>query len=98
SSASGFCVYNDVAAGIKRLKAEGFSRIAYIDIDAHHGDGTEWAFADDPDVLTISLHESGRMLFPGTGFAGDTGKPPAEGQAVNIALPAGTSDAGWLRA
>lgn len=98
SAASGFCVYNDAAAGIRRLQESGYTRIVYIDIDAHHGDGTETVFWDDPGVLTISLHESGRMLFPGTGFAGDFGGGGAEGQAVNVALPPRTSDAGWLRA
>ncbi|GAB3558034.1 acetoin utilization protein AcuC [Spelaeicoccus albus] len=98
SAASGFCVYNDAAAGIRRLQAEGFTRIAYIDIDAHHGDGTEAVFWNDPGVLTISLHETGRMLFPGTGFATDVGGDGAEGQTVNIALPPRTTDAGWLRA
>jgi acetoin utilization protein AcuC len=64
----------------------------------HHGDGVQAAFYDDPRVLTISLHESPLALFPGTGFPGETGGPSAEGTAVNIALPPGTSDAGWLRA
>ncbi|WP_107503895.1 acetoin utilization protein AcuC [Arthrobacter sp. ERGS1:01] len=96
--ASGFCIYNDVAMAVMRLLDSGVSRIAYIDIDAHHGDGTQNAFWDDPRVLTISLHESGLTLFPGTGFANEIGGPGAEGSAVNVALPAGTSDAGWLRA
>ena len=72
--------------------------MAYVDIDVHHGDGVEKVFYDDPRVLTISLHETGQMLFPGTGFPSDTGGPGAEGSAVNVALPPGTSDAGWLRA
>ncbi|MHA7303804.1 acetoin utilization protein AcuC [Arthrobacter sp. TMN-49] len=96
--ASGFCIYNDTALSIVKLLESGVSRVAYIDIDAHHGDGTERIFWDDPRVLTISLHESGVTLFPGTGFANDLGGPLAEGTAVNVALPAGTSDAGWLRA
>ncbi len=96
--ASGFCIYNDVAIGIKQLLADGAERVAYVDIDVHHGDGVEKVFWDDPRVLTISLHETGQMLFPGTGFATDTGGPEAEGSAVNVALPPGTSDAGWLRA
>lgn len=96
--AAGFCIYNDAALAITKLLADGVARVAYIDIDAHHGDGTESIFWDDPRVLTISLHETGMTLFPGTGFANDLGGPNAEGTAVNVALPAGTSDAGWLRA
>ncbi|GAB7005903.1 acetoin utilization protein AcuC [Nocardioides sp. AN3] len=96
--ASGFCVYNDVAAGIRWLLDNGAKKVAYVDVDVHHGDGVERAFWDDPRVLTISLHETGQMLFPGTGFASDLGGPDAEGTAVNVALPPGTADAGWLRA
>jgi acetoin utilization protein AcuC len=96
--ASGFCVYNDVAVGIADLLASGARRVAYLDLDAHHGDGVEAVFAEDPRVLTISLHQDGRTLFPGTGAAEDIGAPGAEGHAINIALPPGTGDAGWLRA
>jgi acetoin utilization protein AcuC len=96
--ASGFCIYNDVAVGIRWLLDNGAQRVAYVDVDVHHGDGVEAIFYDDPRVLTISLHESGQFLFPGTGFPADTGGPDAEGSAVNVALPPGTSDAGWLRA
>ena len=69
-----------------------------MDIDVHHGDGVEAAFYDDPRVLTISLHEHPMTLFPGTGLPSETGGPAADGTAVNVALPAGTGDAGWLRA
>ncbi len=96
--ASGFCIYNDVAIGIQWLLDQGAERVAYVDVDVHHGDGVQAIFWDDPRVLTISLHESGQFLFPGTGFAEDTGGPGAEGTAVNVALPPGTGDAGWLRA
>jgi acetoin utilization protein AcuC len=96
--ASGFCVYNDVAAAIRWLLDQGAKKVAYVDVDVHHGDGVEAIFYDDPRVLTISLHETGQMLFPGTGFPNDTGGPGALGSAVNVALPPGTSDAGWLRA
>ena len=96
--ASGFCVYNDVAVAISWLLAQGVEKVAYVDVDVHHGDGVESIFYDDPRVLTISLHESGELLFPGTGFPNDTGGPNAPGSAVNVALPPGTSDAGWLRA
>src|SRR5262249_46510522 len=85
--ASGFCVYNDPAIAIGWLLAEGAERIAYVDIDVHHGDGVQAAFYDDPRVLTISLHEDPRTLFPGTGRATETGGPGAEGFAVNVALP-----------
>ncbi|MDZ5622685.1 acetoin utilization protein AcuC [Nocardioides bizhenqiangii] len=95
---SGFCIYNDVAVGIRWLLDNGAQRVAYVDVDVHHGDGVEAIFYDDPRVLTISLHESGQFLFPGTGFPADTGGRDAEGSAVNLALPPGTSDAGWLRA
>jgi len=96
--ASGFCIYNDVAVGIRWLLDHGAERVAYVDVDVHHGDGVEKVFWDDPRVLTISLHETGQMLFPGTGFAADLGGKGAEGSAVNVALPPGTADAGWLRA
>lgn len=93
--ASGFCVYNDVAIGIQALLDAGATRVAYVDVDVHHGDGVQAAFVDDPRVLTISLHEGPQTLFPGTGYADETG---AEGTAVNLPLPPATSDAGWLRA
>jgi acetoin utilization protein AcuC len=96
--ASGFCVYNDAAIGIADLLRAGCARVAYIDLDAHHGDGVEAVFAADPRVLTISVHQDGRTLFPGTGAAGDIGAVGAEGSAVNVALPPETGDAGWLRA
>ena len=98
SSASGFCIYNDPAIAIAWLLAQGAERIAYVDIDVHHGDGVQAAFWNEPRVLTISLHESPATLFPGTGRPTETGGPAAEGSAVNVALPAGTKDAGWLRA
>jgi acetoin utilization protein AcuC len=96
--ASGFCIYNDAAVAIAALLADGVQKVAYVDLDAHHGDGVEAAFYGDPRVLTISLHESGYTAFPGTGFPGESGHGAAEGTAVNVALPPGTGDAGWLRA
>lgn len=96
--ASGFCIYNDIAIGIQWLLDHGVERVAYVDIDVHHGDGVEKIFWDDPRVLTISLHETGRALFPGTGWPTDIGGSGAQGAAVNIALPPGITDAGWLRA
>ncbi len=97
-NASGFCVYNDPAIAIAWLLEAGAERIAYIDIDVHHGDGVQAAFYADPRVLTISMHQSPASLFPGTGWPSETGGPGAQGSAVNVALPAGTRDAGWLRA
>jgi acetoin utilization protein AcuC len=96
--ASGFCVYNDPAIAIKWLLAAGAERVAYVDTDVHHGDGVQAAFYDDPRVLTISLHEHPATLFPGTGLPAETGTGAGVGYAVNVALPAGTGDAGWLRA
>jgi acetoin utilization protein AcuC len=96
--ASGFCVYNDPAIAITRLLDLGAERIAYIDVDVHHGDGVQEIFWNDPRVLTVSLHETPLALFPGTGFPSETGGPQAQGTAVNVALPPGTDDAGWLRA
>ncbi|MEV6125068.1 acetoin utilization protein AcuC [Streptomyces sp. NPDC052077] len=96
--AAGFCVYNDAALAIARLLELGAERIVYIDVDVHHGDGVQAAFWEDPRVLTISLHEHPRTLFPQTGWPQETGAGGAEGSAANIALPAGTGDAGWVRA
>ncbi|EGX61547.1 acetoin dehydrogenase [Streptomyces zinciresistens K42] len=96
--ASGFCVYNDASLAIARLLELGAERVAYVDVDVHHGDGVQAAFWEDPRVLTISLHEHPRTLFPQTGWPEETGAGRAEGSAVNVALPAGTGDAGWLRA
>jgi acetoin utilization protein AcuC len=98
AGASGFCVYNDPAIAIAWLLEAGAERIAYVDVDVHHGDGVQAAFYDDPRVLTISLHEHPATLFPGTGLASETGAGEGRGYAVNVALPAGTGDAGWLRA
>jgi acetoin utilization protein AcuC len=98
ASASGFCVYNDPAIAIAWLLGAGAERVAYVDIDVHHGDGVQAAFYDDPRVLTISLHEHPATLWPGTGLPTEAGGPGAAGSAVNVALPAGTTDAGWLRA
>lgn len=96
--ASGFCIFNDVVLAIRTLLAAGAKKVAYVDIDVHHGDGVQAAFYDDPRVLTISLHENPAALFPGTGLPAETGGPGAQGSAVNLALPTGTRDEGWLRA
>ena len=96
--ASGFCVYNDCAVAISWLLDHGFDRIAYVDVDVHHGDGVQAAFYHDPRVLTISLHQHPLTLWPGTGWPAEYGEGAAAGSAVNVALPPGTADAGWLRA
>jgi acetoin utilization protein AcuC len=96
--ASGFCVYNDCAVAISWLLDHGFERIAYVDVDVHHGDGVQAAFYDDPRVLTISLHQHPLTLWPGTGWPSEHGTGAATGCAVNVPLPPGTADAGWLRA
>ena len=95
---SGFCVYNDIGVAIQWLLDQGVERIAYIDVDVHHGDGVQEMFWNDPRVLTISIHEDPNTLFPGTGFPEEIGGPDALGSAVNIAVPPGTGDQGWLRA
>ena len=97
-NASGFCVYNDPAIAISWMLGQGAERIAYVDLDVHHGDGVQAAFYDDPRVLTISMHEHPATLFPGTGLPSETGRGEGLGTAVNVALPPGTGDAGWLRA
>jgi acetoin utilization protein AcuC len=96
--AAGFCVYNDVAVAIDWLLDNGFDRVAYVDVDVHHGDGVQVAFYDDPRVLTISLHQHPRTLFPGTGYPDEVGGAQAQGSSVNLALPPYTNDSAWLRA
>jgi acetoin utilization protein AcuC len=95
--ASGFCVYDDPAVAIAWLLSQGAERIAYVDVDVHHGDGPQAVFWDDPRVLTISIHEYG-PLFPGTGTLDERGGPNAHGSALNIPLPPATGDDGWLDA
>jgi acetoin utilization protein AcuC len=96
--ASGFCVYNDCAVAISWLLDHGFDRIAYVDVDVHHGDGVQAAFYGDPRVLTISLHQHPLTLWPGTGWPSEYGEGAATGSSVNVPLPPGTTDSGWLRA
>ncbi|MCL5677572.1 MAG: acetoin utilization protein AcuC [Firmicutes bacterium] len=94
--ASGFCIYNDAAILIRHLKRKYGIRVAYIDTDAHHGDGVQWAFYNDPEVLTISFHETGRYLFPGTGFVHERGREEGFGYSVNVPLEAFTEDASFI--
>jgi acetoin utilization protein AcuC len=95
AKAWGFCIYNDPALAIMRARAAGL-RVLYVDLDTHHGDGVEAVFFGDPDVLTVSFHESGRYLFPGTGFIPDLGEGAAAGSAVNVPLEPYTGETAWL--
>jgi acetoin utilization protein AcuC len=97
SRASGFCVYDDPAVAIAWLLARGAERVAYVDVDVHHGDGVQLSFWNDPRVLTISIHEYG-FLFPGTGDLSETGGSDAPDSAINVPLPAFTGEDAWLEA
>ena len=91
SRASGFCYVNDAVLAILHFVNQG-KRVMYLDIDAHHGDGVQWAFYEDPRVLTVSFHQDGRTLFPGTGGLAETGKGDGTGYAVNVPMLPGTDD------
>ncbi len=95
--ASGFCIYNDVALAVARARDAGH-RVLYIDLDVHHGDGTQALFWDDPEVLTCSFHETGVTLFPGSGFADERGGDVARGTVVNVPLQPYSGDASWIAA
>lgn len=98
-SAAGFCVFNDIGCAIEALRAvHGIRRVAYVDIDAHHGDGVFYAFEDDPELIFADLHEDGRYLYPGTGRADETGRGAAAGTKLNIPMPPGADDAAFLHA
>jgi acetoin utilization protein AcuC len=94
--ASGFCIYSDLSAAIAWIRKEFDARVMYIDYDAHHGDGPQGFFYDDPNVLTVSLHESGRYLFPGTGFVEEMGEGEGYGYSINVPLEPFTEDESWL--
>lgn len=97
--AAGFCVFNDCGVAIEFLRRSAkLRRIAYVDIDAHHGDGVFYAFEDDPDLCIVDVHEDGRYLYPGTGAATETGKGSAAGSKHNFPLPPGASDAEFMDA
>ena len=98
NQASGFCVYNDLAVAIRWLQRTHNARVMYIDYDAHHGDGVQNIFYADPDVMTVSFHESGAFLFPGTGFIDEIGEGEGYGHSVNVPLDPHTGDASWRRA
>jgi len=86
--AAGFCIFNDCGIAIEYLRQQyGIKRVAYIDIDAHHGDGVFYSFEDDPDLLFADIHQDGRTLYPGTGAEDETGKGEAIGTKLNIPVP-----------
>ena len=95
--ASGFCIYSDLAAAIAWIRETHGARVMYIDYDAHHGDGVQGIFYEDPNVLTFSIHESGRYLFPGTGFVDELGDGDGFGYALNLPMEPFTEDESWLR-
>jgi len=95
--ASGFCVYDDPALAIARARRDGL-RVLYVDLDVHHGDGVQAIHWNDPGVVTLSIHETGRALFPGTGFIDELGGPDARGTKLNVPLEPGTGERGWLAA
>ena len=96
--AGGFCIFNDVGVVIETLKSEyGLERIAYVEIDAHHGDGVYYSFEDDPAVIFADIHEDGRFLYPGTGFAYERGKGPGVGNKLNIPVMPGSDDEVFFR-
>ncbi len=91
--AAGFCVFNDCGVAIELLKRAGLKRVAYVDIDAHHGDGVFYAFEEDAAVVFADLHEDGRYLYPGTGAVEEIGRGAASGTKLNRPLPPGADDA-----
>ena len=98
-SAAGFCVFNDCGIAVEYLRKEyGIKRIAYVDIDAHHGDGVFYGFEEDPDLIFADIHEDGRFLYPGTGHEHETGKGKAKGSKLNIPIPPGSGDDRFLAA
>jgi acetoin utilization protein AcuC len=97
-AAAGFCVFNDCGIAIETLRRQhGIQRVAYVDIDAHHGDGVFYAFEDDPDLIFVDVHEDGRYLYPGSGFVEETGIGAARGTKLNIPMPPDADDHGFFR-
>ncbi|WP_100333332.1 acetoin utilization protein AcuC [Bacillus alkalisoli] len=94
--ASGFCIYNDSSVAIKYMQKKYNARVLYVDTDAHHGDGVQWSFYEDPDVCTLSIHETGRYLFPGTGNVNERGQGDGYGYSFNIPVDAFTEDESFL--
>jgi acetoin utilization protein AcuC len=99
AGAAGFCVFNDPGILIESLRARhGVRRIAYVDIDVHHGDGVFYEFEEDADVVCVDIHEDGQFLYPGTGSVHETGSGAAEGTKLNLPLAPGSGDREFLRA
>ncbi|MBM7701187.1 acetoin utilization protein AcuC [Metabacillus iocasae] len=96
--ASGFCIYNDSSVAIKYIQQKYGAKVLYVDTDAHHGDGVQWTFYDDPNVCTLSIHETGRYLFPGTGNINERGHSEGYGYSFNVPVDAYTEDDSWLEA
>jgi acetoin utilization protein AcuC len=94
--ASGFCVYNDAAAAITYIREKYHARVLYIDTDVHHGDGVQWFYYTDPDVFTLSIHETGKFLFPGSGFPHERGDSSGYGACLNVSMEPYTEDESWL--
>ncbi len=98
-AAAGFCVFNDLGVLIETLRSEhGIRRIGYVDIDVHHGDGVFYEFEQDPELFVVDIHEDGRFLYPGTGFAHETGQGAAQGTKLNLPLKPGAGDADFMLA
>jgi len=98
-AAAGFCVFNDCGVAIETLRRQhSVRRIAYVDIDAHHGDGVYYAFASDPELVIADIHEDGRYLYPGTGAVSETGKGAARGTKLNVPMPPGSGDRSFFEA
>ncbi|MBJ6363264.1 acetoin utilization protein AcuC [Paenibacillus sp. GCM10012307] len=93
---SGFCVYNDTAVAIAHVREKYHARVLYIDTDVHHGDGVQWIFYNDPDVCTYSIHETGKFLFPGTGFVYEKGSGEGFGASFNVPMEPYTEDESWI--
>ncbi|RPF55331.1 acetoin utilization protein AcuC [Aquisalibacillus elongatus] len=94
--ASGFCIYNDAAIAIKHIREHTDYKVLYVDTDAHHGDGVQWIFYDDPNVCTLSIHETGRYLFPGTGNVNERGRMEGYGYSFNVPVDAFSEDESFL--
>lgn len=98
-NAAGFCVFNDCGVAAEYLRKKyGLRRVAYVDIDAHHGDGVFYGFEDDEDLIFADIHEDGRYLYPGTGAESETGRGRARGTKLNIPMQPGATDADFARA
>ncbi|MCC3372960.1 acetoin utilization protein AcuC [Cohnella sp. REN36] len=93
---AGFCVYNDAAAAIRWMTRKHGAKVLYVDTDVHHGDGVQWSFYTDPDVFTFSIHETGKFLFPGSGFAHERGESSGYGACLNVPVEPYTEDDSWL--